>query len=347
MDENKDELQQAEPEQEEKQSVKDYLKERMAALESGEIPRRGPGRPRKYPEGRKYQSRITPDSDALSIARSEAGKKAQANRQSIIQTEASRKKWGRVRQAELDTELAALDGEMATYQWAEGMDQADTKEFVQTCALILSDFIWQRKYPQSSDAMWDEFEVPTEEKRVCRGWPEHYMRDLLTMSRYVLARDRPGVQKLMIETATKFLEWAKDQTNKDSAFEQTIEQVKKSLPKLTDGSIFKGFIAPEDDPRQIPPKPLKSKEDQIAEYQARHRSWEAQGRDIPRIESDLDRRLREDAEHEAAVLAQQEEAVARAIEEQHRQQRELLGGSYQQVQDYLSGNVFGSKPREQ
>lgn len=202
-----------------KMSAKECVQRRLSGLASGAIQpvKRGPGRPRGPNYGKGHQSRMDPN-NPLSVARAEAGRKGQATIQSRVQKEAWRKRNGRVLQAVLDQEIAALKEEVKTYKYAEKtFDQKDTSEFVDYCRVILEDCIWNRKCPIERDNFYDELEnqVPQEERQFCSWWPEIAVTDVLIMARYVMAPDRPGLQKLALKTVESFIDWSKNQTASD------------------------------------------------------------------------------------------------------------------------------------
>lgn len=325
--------------QEQAQIENEELPQDQAQIQNGEeLPRRGPGRPRGAKYGKPWVSKANPN-DPISMARAAAGRKGHATVQSRIQTEAYRKKHGRLMQAELDQELAALRQELKTYQYAEKtLDQQDTAEFVEHCQRIGEDCIWNRKWPIERDNFYDELEnqVPQEERQFCSWWPEIAVTDVVIMARYVMAPDRPGLQKLVVKTMEQFLEWSKTQTA-DADFENAVKRVKLLLPKVQDGTIYLGPCY--DDPRLEPPEKPRP----LEEVWAERRQWERQGRDadafLTRAESEQERRLRQERELEIEVIRKKEADDAKALENS---QRHLLGFDVNVV--LHGGDVFGVRP---
>lgn len=329
-------------------SQKQFVIERMAKLESGEIQpvRRGPGRPRGENYGKPWTSKAN-SNDPVSMARSLAGQKGRAVNQSKLQTEASRKKFGRIKQEAFDAEVAALKEELKTYDYAPGLDKQDTQEFSEWCIEIIEDCIWKRKWIDTHgrrDIVDEEIERSKEDRQYTTAYPELRIGDLLAYATEVLSPERTGLKNLVVRAFEEFIKWAPTQTHADEEFKRAIPQAEKALPKLQAGSIFKAHLLPEDDPRLIIPEPPRP----IEEIRAEYRQWELQGREadgmLSRAESLQEAKLRQERELEQAILEQKAEDSRRAMEQQ---QRALLGQQWDDIQQRLHGDdpdIFGSRP---
>lgn len=330
--------------------VKQFVKEKMAQLQSGEIPRRRPGRPRIHPEGYLYDRKDPNVDPQLSAARAAAGRKGRAVVDARNRKEEWRNKQGAIKQAELEQEVAKLAAELNSCTYRDGtLDRQDTYDFVGFCISVIQEAIWNRKWHDFEDVLervpnhhptkeYVNFigadDVPDD---LCRCFPEEYCRSIIKYAKTLPLTD--SVSKFAIKALEHFIEWQSvNRVRADADFAAAVDEVKLALPKFKDGSIYKGPLAAEDDIRLAPRTPGPTFEEQIAE----RAKWEPESQIVQR-ESLKQKREREDRELEASILRNKAIEDAAKLEQQ---QRSLLGPTYDVIQEALHPSVFDFTPRK-
>lgn len=333
-------------------SQKEFVIQRMAQLESGQIPRRGPGRPRGPNYGKPWQSKADPN-NPLSVARSEAGKKGRAVTQTRHMLEAERKKLGRTFQAEFDKDLEQVKAELINYygtltdsfvRTRLGGKQ-DAEELLGSCCTIIEGLGWNRSYypPEPYESYVDEYEallaeahgdprnIKPESWRSFGAYPEVCADWVIALSRCIKLEELRLLKQLAVRALDSFITFASRQKDHRvlAEIESTVGAVERAIPKVKDGSIYN------------PPPPREP--DPVIEDTPQSRRKNTRGVEVQVGETLAENEQRLLLEQEQEILRQKAWQERQAQErEQQEQQRRLLGFD---VNSILHADIFGATPQ--